>query len=71
MPGDVAGRRMLHGSPGAAQLTVFIRDLRSSDGIALRLPRHLWDAIKTAAKARDGPYQSLIEVWLQEKVRRS
>ncbi|APW45146.1 BrnA antitoxin family protein [Rhodoferax antarcticus] len=36
--------------------------------ISLRLPQHLLDAIKTAANARDVPYQSLIKVWLQEKV---
>jgi predicted DNA binding CopG/RHH family protein len=28
----------------------------------------LLDAIKAAANARDVPYQSLIKVWLQEKV---
>ena len=33
-----------------------------------RLPQHLLDAIKAAANARDVPYQSLIKVWLQEKV---
>jgi predicted DNA binding CopG/RHH family protein len=27
------------------------------------------DAIKAAANARDVPYQSLIKVWLQEKVK--
>lgn len=36
--------------------------------ISLRLPQHLLNAIKTAANARDVPYQSLIKVWLQEKV---
>jgi predicted DNA binding CopG/RHH family protein len=36
--------------------------------ISLRLPRHLLDAIKTAANARDVPYQSLIKVWLQERI---
>jgi predicted DNA binding CopG/RHH family protein len=35
--------------------------------ISLRLPQHLLDTIKTAANARDVPYQSLIKVWLQEK----
>lgn len=35
--------------------------------ISLRLPLHLLNAIKTAANARDVPYQSLIKVWLQEK----
>ena len=37
--------------------------------ISLRLPQHLLDSIKIAANARDVPYQSLIKVWLQEKLR--
>ena len=37
--------------------------------ISLRLPQHLLDAIKAAANARDVPYQSLMKVWLQEKIR--
>jgi len=36
--------------------------------ISLRLPLHLLETIKAAANARDVPYQSLIKVWLQEKV---
>ncbi|MES9883979.1 MAG: BrnA antitoxin family protein [Sedimenticola sp.] len=36
--------------------------------ISLRLPQHLLDAIKAAAHSRDVPYQSLIKVWLQEKL---
>ena len=36
--------------------------------ISLRLPQHLLDSIKTAANSRDGPYQSLIKGWLQEKL---
>ena len=36
--------------------------------ISLRLPQHLLDGIKVAANARDVPYQSLIKVWLQEKL---
>jgi len=36
--------------------------------ISLRLPQHLLDSIKAAANARDVPYQSLIKIWLQEKV---
>ena len=36
--------------------------------ISLRLPQHLLDSIKAAANARDVPYQSLIRVWLQEKL---
>lgn len=42
----------------------------STKTISLRLPQHLLDAIKTAANVRDVPYQSLIKVWLQEKVQR-
>jgi predicted DNA binding CopG/RHH family protein len=33
-----------------------------------RLPQHLLDSIKVAANARDVPYQSLIKVWLKEKL---
>ncbi len=40
----------------------------STRTISLRLPQHLLDAIKAAANARDVPYQSLIKIWLQEKV---
>jgi predicted DNA binding CopG/RHH family protein len=36
--------------------------------ISLRLPQHLLDSLKAAANARDVPYQSLIKVWLQEKL---
>ncbi len=40
----------------------------STKTISLRLPQHLLDSIKSAAHARDVPYQSLIKVWLQEKL---
>lgn len=40
----------------------------STQTISLRLPQHLLDHIKVAANARDVPYQSLIKVWLQEKI---
>ena len=40
----------------------------STQTISLRLPLHLLDSIKSAANLRDVPYQSLIKVWLQEKV---
>ncbi|NOT19639.1 MAG: hypothetical protein HOP24_05115 [Sideroxydans sp.] len=36
--------------------------------ISLRLPQHLLDSIKAAANSRDVPYQSLIKVWLLEKL---
>ena len=41
----------------------------STKTISLRLPQHLLDSVKSAANARDVPYQSLIKVWLQEKVK--
>ena len=41
----------------------------STQTISLRLPVHLLDGIKAAANSRDVPYQSLIKVWLQEKLR--
>jgi predicted DNA binding CopG/RHH family protein len=53
-----------------AQVTAFPNLKPSTKTISLRLPQHLLDAIKTAANARDVPYQSLIKVWLQEKVQR-
>lgn len=36
--------------------------------ISLRLPQHLLDSIKAAANSRDVPYQSLIKLWLKEKL---
>lgn len=42
----------------------------STKTISLRLPEHSLEAIKVAANARDVPYQSLIKVWLQERVQR-
>lgn len=40
----------------------------SSTSISLRLPNSLLERIKVAASKRDVPYQSLIKVWLAEKV---
>jgi len=40
----------------------------STAAISLRLPQGLLDRIKIAANKRDVPYQSLIKVWLAEKV---
>lgn len=40
----------------------------STKSISLRLPADLLDQIKIAANKRDVPYQSLIKVWLAEKV---
>jgi predicted DNA binding CopG/RHH family protein len=40
----------------------------STQSISLRLPRHTLERIKAAANARDVPYQSLIKIWLEEKL---
>ena len=40
----------------------------STKAISLRLPVDLLERIKVAANLRDVPYQSLIKVWLAEKV---
>ncbi len=40
----------------------------STKPISLRLPVALLEEIKTEANKRDIPYQSLIKVWLSEKV---
>ncbi len=40
----------------------------STKAISLRLPVSLLEQIKIAANKRDVPYQSLIKMWLAEKV---
>lgn len=51
-----------------AKLAVLPNLKPTTQTISLRLPLHLLETIKAAANARDVPYQSLIKVWLQEKV---
>ncbi|WP_296893477.1 BrnA antitoxin family protein [Thiobacillus sp.] len=52
-------------------LRVVLPNLKpTTNTISLRLPQHLLDATKTAANARDVPYQSLIKIWLQERIER-
>jgi predicted DNA binding CopG/RHH family protein len=40
----------------------------STQSISLRLPLHTLERLKAAANVRDVPYQSLIKVWLEEKL---
>ena len=40
----------------------------STKAISLRLPVDLLERIKIAANRRDVPYQSLIKVWLAERI---
>lgn len=53
----------------AAQRVILPNLKPTTKTISLRLPQHLLDSIKAAANARDVPYQSLIKVWLKEKLR--
>ena len=41
----------------------------STQAISLRLPQHMLERIKAAANRRDVPYQSLIKIWLEEKLK--
>jgi len=41
----------------------------STRSISLRLPQSLLEEIKVEAHKRDVPYQSLIKMWLSEKIR--
>jgi len=40
----------------------------TTQSISLRLPVSLLESIKIAANSRDVPYQSLIKIWLNEKL---
>ena len=40
----------------------------TTQSISLRLPISLLESIKVAANSRDVPYQSLIKIWLNEKL---
>ena len=62
-----------HGSTGYLDWSKDVRvrfpNLKpSSSSIALRLPLPLLEQIKVAANKRDVPYQSLIKVWLAERI---
>ncbi len=40
----------------------------STQSISLRLPLHMLERLKIEANKRDVPYQSLIKIWLEEKL---
>ena len=51
-----------------AQRASFPNLKRSTQSISLRLPLSMLEGIKIEANRRDVPYQSLIKVWLEEKL---
>lgn len=42
----------------------------STESISLRLPKYLLERIKQIAKAKDVPYQSLMKIFLAEKIQK-
>lgn len=54
-----------------AKPAVFTQLKPTTRAISLRLPETLLAGLKTAANKRDVPYQSLIKVWLAEKLEQS
>lgn len=53
---------------GKAERARFANLKPSTKAISLRLPVDLLEQIKIAANKRDVPYQSLIKVWLAERI---
>ncbi len=51
-----------------ARQAVFPNLRSATKPISLRLPAALLDSIRAQANKRDVPYQSLIKVWLAEKL---
>jgi predicted DNA binding CopG/RHH family protein len=51
-----------------AERTVFPNLKPSTKTISLRLPEHVLDEIKMLARKRDVPYQSLIKIFLKDKL---
>lgn len=51
-----------------AKLAAFPRLKPSTEAISLRMPENLLDTIRRHAQRLDVPYQSLIKLWVAEKV---
>jgi len=51
-----------------AEKTTFANLKPTTQSISLRLPLWMLQSIKAAASRQDVPYQSLIKVWLSEKL---
>ncbi len=51
-----------------AERAVFPNLKPTTRSISLRLPLRMLERIKAEANARDVPYQSLIKIWLDEKL---
>lgn len=51
-----------------AKLTVFPKLKPSTESISLRMPENLLNTVRSHAQRLDVPYQSLIKLWIAEKV---
>ncbi|MGH8584540.1 MAG: type II toxin-antitoxin system BrnA family antitoxin [Gammaproteobacteria bacterium] len=51
-----------------AERVVFPNLKPTTRSISLRLPLRMLERIKSEANSRDVPYQSLIKIWLEEKL---
>jgi predicted DNA binding CopG/RHH family protein len=51
-----------------AERTVLPNLKPTTRSISLRLPLRMLERIKAEANSRDVPYQSLIKIWLEEKL---
>ncbi|MGA3334074.1 MAG: BrnA antitoxin family protein [Terracidiphilus sp.] len=51
-----------------AKLAVFPKLKPSTESISLRMPENLLDTVRSHARKLDVPYQSLIKLWIAEKV---
>jgi predicted DNA binding CopG/RHH family protein len=51
-----------------AERAVFPNLKPTTRSISLRLPLRMLERIKAEANSRDVPYQSLIKIWLEEKL---
>jgi predicted DNA binding CopG/RHH family protein len=54
-----------------AKLAKFPNLQRSTQTISLRLTENMLEAIKNEAKKIDVPYQSLMKIWLNEKIEKT
>jgi predicted DNA binding CopG/RHH family protein len=51
-----------------AKLAAFPKLKPSTESISLRMPENLLDTVRSHAQRLDVPYQSLIKLWIAEKV---
>jgi predicted DNA binding CopG/RHH family protein len=62
------GGLVCHHTQAAAKKATLPNLKPTTKTISLWLLQHVLDSLKVAANARDVPYQSLIKVWLREKL---